>query len=392
MKTIHLFLMSTFCFTHAYAYTLPQHPTKAYECDECDKLSHDTLRAHWQIAETPIQHNLNTAQKSYSYNQIITREQLQKGITLSTRAPGAIVRITPLQKKSVPRLDLQTPQNQHLSLKEASALYSQDEVMDESLLAIEHQTMAQLKPELGFGSFILKSATNSANDAENYLIHVFDKFSLLYLKVEPHAQHYQYGDQFSATISLKDNDAVYSPDDLNVSLVGTNDETIPLKLTQIKRNQFKVNTTLLSTLNTRGDNWYIDAEVLSEQDDGYVKRSARAAFSYSIPSASLLTIKKISSNPLTFAATIDVATASRYALQSILFRHATSDDTLIPLETAQSAQWLEPGKQTIKFNFDNSKHLTDDMLSVGYLHLTDYGQLKTVYHYDEPIKLSKLMD
>ncbi|WP_058535581.1 DUF4785 domain-containing protein [Legionella saoudiensis] len=391
MKTTHLFLMSAFCFSQAHAYTLPQHPTKAYECSECYKLSHQTLRASWAIAQTTLEHKVRKDQKSYSYNQVITQEQLREGVAISTRAPGAVVRITPLQKKSVPELVLQTPQKQQLSLKDASALYSQDEDLDESLLAAEHQTMTQLKPDLGFGTFILKSQTNSVHDANSYLINVFDKFSLLYLKVEPSSLQYQYGDEFSATISLKDYDTNYSVDDVNASLVGTNDEFIPLKLSKIKRNVFQAKTKLMSALNTHGDNWYVEAEVFSEQEDGHVRRTARSAFSYSIPSASLIALKKISSHPLTFAATVEVATASRYALQTVLFNQ-NSDGQLLPVETAQSAQWLEPGTQTIKFSFDNSKHLTEDTLSVGYLHLTDYGQLKTVYQYDEPIKLSKLMD
>lgn len=391
MKTTHLFLMSAFCLSQAHAYTLPQHPTKTYECKECYKLSHETLRASWTIAQTPLTPTVNNYQKSYSYNQVITQKQLRQGVAISTRAPGAVVRITPLQKKSVPTFVLQTPQKQDLSLKEASALYSQDEDLDESLLAAEHQTMTQLKPELGFGTFILRSQTTSANDANSYLINVFDKFSLLYLKVEPSSLQYQYGDEFSATISLKDYDTDYSVDEVNVSLIGTNDEFIPLNLSRIKRNEFQAKAKLVSELNTQGDNWYVEAEVFSEQDDGYVRRTARSAFSYSIPSASLVTLKKVSSNPLTFRATVDVATASRYALQTVLFQH-NNKGQLQPVETSQSAQWLEPGKQTIKFSFDNSKHLTEDTLSVGYLHLTDYGQLKTVYQYDEPIKLSKLMD
>lgn len=391
MKTTQFFLLSAFCFSQVHAYTLPQHPTKAYECDECDKLSHDTLHANWGLPGTPLVSTKDKDHKSYSYNQVISAEQLHQGIKLSTRAPGAVVRITPLEKKSIPELELTTPQNQLLTLKDAAALYAQDEALGQSLLTTEHQAMMQIKPELGFGTFTLKSKHTSANDANSYLLHVFDKYSLLYLQVEPHSLQYQYGDQFTATISLKDNDNDYSLDDVNAALISADEQIIPLKLTKIKHNQFEASTTLLSELNTHGDNWHIEAEVLSEQDDGIVRRTARTAFSYSIPSASLLSIKKVSSTPLTFAATVEVATASRYALQSILF-HKKSAGEPIPVETSQNAQWLEPGKQTIKFSFDNSKRLADDTLSVGYLHLTDYGQLKTVYQYNQPIKLGQFMD
>jgi hypothetical protein len=391
MKTIPLFLLSALCCSQTYAHSLPNHPIKTYECDECDKLSHTTLHTNWSVTGMPLINRVKQNHKSYSYNQLITAKQLHHGVALSTRAPGAVVRITPLQKKSIPELELKTPQNQQMSIKDASALYAQDGALDGTFLTTDHQSMMQIKPELGFGTFIITSKNNKPSDADTYLINVFDKFSLLYLQIEPHSLQYQYGDQFTAIISLKDNDNNYSLDEITAKLISSDDQVIPLKLTQIKRNQFQASATLLSDLNTQGDNWYIEAEVFRELEDGIVRRTARTAFSYSVPSASLLTIKKIASNPLTFSATVEVATASRYALQSILF-HKNTSGTEVPIETSQSAQWLEPGKQTIQFSFDNSKHLADDTLSVGYLHLTDYGQLKTVYQYNQPINLSQLMD
>ncbi|MDR3443501.1 MAG: DUF4785 family protein [Legionella sp.] len=391
MKFTHLFLLSALSFSQAEAYTLPQHTTKAYDCEECIKLPHERLQTSWRIAEIPLNRATPTYQKSYSYNQRITAKQLRQGVILSTRAPGAVVRITPLEKKAMPELELKTPQNISMTLKEASTLYNQDEVQDESLLTAMHHTMMQIKPELGFGSFVIQSKNTKAREANAYLINVFDKFSLIYLEVEPDSMHYQYGELFNATITLKDYDTTYSTNEISASLIGSDDKVIPLKLTEIKRNQFQAKTLLRSELNAHGDNWYIETEVVSEQDDGFLRRTARAAFSYSVPSASLISIKKTSSKPLSFAATIDVATASRYALQSILFSKNAAGEQ-IPVETSQSAQWLEPGKQTLKFSFDNSQQLADDTLSVGYLHLTDYGQLKTVYQYNQPIKLSQLMD
>ncbi|PYD07699.1 DUF4785 domain-containing protein, partial [Pseudomonas syringae pv. pisi] len=56
------------------------------------------------------------------------------------------------------------------------------------------------------------------------------------------------------------------------------------------------------------------------------------------------------------------------------------------------AQWLEPGKHVLQFTFDNHNQLSDDNLYLGYLRLIDYGQLKTVYQYNQPVKLSQLVD
>ncbi|CAM3033289.1 Uncharacterised protein [Legionella steigerwaltii] len=389
-----LTLLSLFCCSQINAFTLPQHPTKSYDCDICSSLSHENLQDRWQISENTLSKTANNIQKSYSYHQQITAAQLQQGINLDIHSPEAVLRIIPLQKnKSVPALEIKSAASQFMSIKEASSLYSQDEAIDESLKIGSHQTILQIKPELGSGNFILKSKQiDPSIDANKYLIHVFEKYSLIYLQIEPSELHYQYGDQFNALIVLKDNITSYPVDDINASLIGPDNQIVPLQVKEIKRNQFQASALLSSDENTHGDNWYMEVDVSSELDDNTpTHRSGRVAFSYSVPSASLVSIRKIASNPLTLAATVDVATASRYALQSILYKKNSKGEN-VPVETVQSAQWLVPGKQTIKFSFDNSAHLAEDQLSVGYLHLTDYGQLKTVYHYDQPIKLSQLLD
>ena len=140
-----------------------------------------------------------------------------------------------------------------------------------------------------------------------------------------------------------------------------------------------------------GENWYLEVNIRAELGQDIIRRAAHAAFSYSVPSASMLNVRKISSKPLTFVATLNVATASRYALQSVLYKKNGKGEVK-PVETSQKAQWLEPGKQIIQFTFDNSSQLSDDILYLGYLRLIDYGQLKTVYQYNAPIKLTQLME
>lgn len=390
MKTACLILMSGFCITQAHAFNLPRQPTKAYNCDVCDKLSHENLQDKWEISSEPLNPKISNRQKSYSYKERITLEQLRAGVTVSTLAPGAVIRITPLQNKVIPGLELKTPANQLLSLKEASSLYSEDEAFGNEITSTKHQTMIQIKTELGSGKFIIKSNDKDSTATDAYLISVFDKFSGTYMQVETDSLHYQYGDKLTATISLNDPDEYYTIDEISVSLIGPVGQIIPLTLTKFKRNQFKASTTLLSEINDHGENWYVEANIITESGM-IIRRSGHTAFSYSVPSASLISIKKLSSKPLTFVATLDVATASRYALQSVLFRRNGSGEAK-PIETSQKAQWLEPGKQVIQFTFDNSNQLAEDSLSIGYLRLTDYGQLKTVYQYNQPIKLTQLVD
>ncbi|MBI2786857.1 MAG: DUF4785 family protein, partial [Legionella longbeachae] len=132
MRTI-LTLISIFFFSQVNAYTLPQHPVKPYDCDMCDNLSHEELQAQWKTPAIPLKQAGSNIQKSYSYNKKVTAEQLKQGVTLPINAPGAVLRITPLQNKDIPALELKSTSTGFMSLKDASSLYSQDEAIDESL-------------------------------------------------------------------------------------------------------------------------------------------------------------------------------------------------------------------------------------------------------------------
>jgi len=390
MKANKYLLISLMVVTQAQAFDLPRQPVKAYECDVCSKLSHENLQDKWEITAQPLNRKISNRQKSYSYREEVTAEQLHAGVVLPTLAPGAVMRITPLQDRALPNLILKTPDNQVLSLQQASVLYSEDEAFGDKSITTKHQTMIQIKPELGFGNFTLKSKKSNAKPKQHYLISVFDKFSTSYLQVETDSVHYQFGDKLTATITLKDDDTNYTSDKVEATLVSPTGEMTPIELTKINHNQYEGTASLSSGVNDHGENWYIEASVSANYGDHFLRRSGHTAFSYAVPSASLLNVKKISTKPLTFVATLDIATASRYALQSVLFRKNGGEAK--PIETSQKAQWLETGRQVIQFTFDNSSQFADDMLYLGYLRLIDYGQLKTVYQYNQPIKLSKLVD
>lgn len=390
MKTAKFLLISALCASQAQAFTLPRQAVKSYDCDVCAQLSHENLQDKWEITNQTLDQKVSNLQKSYGYRVLVTMEDLRNGLTLNTLAPGAVVRITPLQDKVLPTIKLKTPSNQLLSLKEASALFSEDEALSEKLMSTKHQTMLQIKPALGAGPFVLKGSSKTGNKADKFLVSVLDKFSATSISVETENLHYQYGDKITALITLNDDDGS-TIDDIEAAIISPQGQSIPLNLSKVGYNRYKGTTNLLSEVNDHGENWYVEASLKAENNIHVVQRSGHSAFSYSVPSASLIAVKKIASKPLTFVATIDVATPSRYALQSVLFRRSSSGETK-PIETSQKAQWLDSGKQVIQFTFDNSHQFTEDTLYLGYLRLIDYGQLKTVHQFNQPIKLSQLVD
>lgn len=387
MTFFRLFFLfiSICCAVKIFAFQLPEQHTKSYECSDCSRLSHETIQHQWSVATTSLQPlKLNNVQKSFSYKKVVSAGELEAGVTLPTTAPGAVLRVTPIHHKVLPKLEIVTPNKHPINLKKASFLYSENNAMDTDL----QQIMFELKPELGSGEFILHSKntltqTSTLKTNYSYTISVYEKASPFFLQVGTDSVHYQYGDTVTATISI--NAGSYESNDLNAYVIDSNEQKIPLALTKIHENTFQGSIKLASELNDRGKNWHIEVDTVG----GLIKRSGHCAFSYAIPSASLLDIKKTSLKPLAFIATVNVATASRYALQTVLFQR-NSQGEKVPVKTVQKAQWLEPGVHQIEVSFGDVNAIKEQDLYLGYLRLVDYGQLKTVHQFDKPIKLTQL--
>lgn len=391
MKPIPVILISALSMTQTFALSLPTQTTKSYDCSVCNALSKEELQDAWKISNKLLDQTPSNWQKSYGFREKISLSQLQQGVAITTLAPGAIIRIDSIQGTPIPSLNIITPNQRVIPLKEASTLYSQDETMGDLRFALKHQTLLQLKPELGSGLFIIKSNHIQKNKSDAFLVHVYDKFSSSYLGIKTNAIHYQSGETLEATIYLDDTLSHCSTDDIKATLVSPRGEMREISLKKTDQNEFTGTLQLTSENNDQGENWYVEVEVNTKIGETSIKRNGHTAFSYAIPSASLTHINLLSIKPLTLQASVSVATSSRYALQAVLY-HKNDLGEIKAIETSQKAQWLDAGEQLMQFTFDNSDQFEEDSLYLGYLRLTDYGQLKPVYQFNQPVKLSHLAD
>lgn len=346
-----------------------------YLCSNCSNLSHETLQKQWAIEANSMPfETLSNRQKSFSYKKIITARELEKGVAIATSAPGAVIRLVPKQEEALPPLHIITAKKQKLSLKEASTLYSENTSFEGRSDTDSKQTVLQLKSHLGKGDFIVSTNQNLKPNAI-YTLSMFEKNSPVFLQVETDAIHYHYGDKVTVTILI--NEGSYESHDLNAFVIDSKEQKIPLTLTKIKANTFQSTFNLNSMVNVEGKNWHVEVDTVG----GYIKRSGHCAFSYTIPSATFLQIEKMPLNPLSFTTQIEVATASRYAVEAVLFQKNSGT----PLKAIQKAQWLEPGVHQIELSFENLPTLKADEVQIGYLRLIDYGQLKLVHQVDGPL-------
>ncbi|MBA2656061.1 MAG: DUF4785 family protein [Tatlockia sp.] len=368
---------------------------KAYECPKCRSSSQETMTISWPLSSLNLDHDTLHQQSSRKYQIKVSLKQLQQGVSIHTLAPKALIRISPVNPQSTlkPTFQIKSTNSLKLSLMDASSLFAKEEGLKETAFTENTLAIAKLKPELGSGEFILSSPDKTLTKAEaedSYFIQVFDANSTTELSIRTDKARYQWGDNLKAIFSLHDKNTNHLIETIDVFLTNPEGEKIPLKPEPNEDGSYEVSYPLVSEKNDNGENWYITSSVSGMVGKRKVERQSHSAFSYTIPSAALRSLKKNPEKAFGFTAEIEVATASRYALQAVLFG-TDAQGKLHPIQTAQTASWLTEGLNNFNFSFDsNLKSDYKEPYYLGYLRLTDYGQHKPVYIYDEPIALSNL--
>lgn len=369
----------------AQAFDFPQQTLHGFECQqECSESSTKLLSHDWLIEDKELKHRPALKRISRSYQQLIPISKLCQGIDMHTTAANAVIRVS-LPPSKHPTLWLETAQGKSLSLAQATSLLSEDKRFHPDINL--HPVTFQLKSELGSGRFKLKSK-NYCQDNELLKIDVFDKFSALYLSIETDKTDYYYGETIKAKLHIE-NSFPYGIDDIKVRLVSSQGQSYPLAVDQVSRRQYVARGKLHAEEHNPGGIWYVEAEITAVNDEELFIRSVRTAFNYVMPTARLIRLKAIDDNQYQFS--IETSNSGRYALNTVLY-HEDAFGVLHPLRMYQTANWLPKGLSDLRITLDKDslKSYDKEKLYLGYSHLLDYEQLKTVYHFDEPIRLFTL--
>ena len=378
------------CQAPSHAVTLSTAKAHAYECINCDALSHDTLSTRWRIHTKQLGHQTQHQQVSKKYFVNTTFNAIEKGLDLYTQAPGAVIRISAIPSTNSlsgspefkPTFYIKTKKSELLPLNEASSLFAADENLNQSYFSQNTSAILQLKPALGAGKITLLASPTPGHENDQFIVHVFDKDAPSYLTIGTNKAIYQYGEQLTTTIALGDDLSHYPLDSIKDNLVTSEGKKIPLLLKKNYDHSYTATTTLKSEKNNPGDNWYVEAETSATVEGNIINRQAHSAFTYAIPSAVIKEINQTKSAPFTFNASLEVATGSRYVLQAVLYK-TNEKGNKIPLELAQSASWLTPGTHEIHFSFSpEDKNTANIKYYVSAIQLIDYGQIKPIFGYN----------
>ncbi|KTD18901.1 hypothetical protein Ljor_0124 [Legionella jordanis] len=388
MKLQRLMFLSILWFGQSQAMTLPSEPVIPYDCKICEELSHEQLSHSWAIEAKSLKKNESNRQISRKYQKTASLKDLENGVTITTQGPSAVIRISTTAKHNKsPQFFILNSKGEQFSLSEASTLFAKENALSRTAFADELLAF-ELKPELGAGKFVLKASKGQLQLDSAYQIHVYDRNASTYLTVETNKTRYHYGEQLSVLIRLIDEDLNYPIDDISAYLLSPYGEPISLNLEQIENNLYLAKFDLLSDKDSHGENWYVDVQTTTIVNNTEIIRHGHTAFSYVIPSSAIREIK--AKNTYEFSAKLEVATGSRYALEAVLFGR-DANGAYQPFAAVQSASWFAAGVHNFDFSFDsNLKSDYKPPYFIGYLRLIDFGQLKPVYEYSEPIAITAL--
>ncbi len=389
-KTLFFSLILGLACESSFGFKFPEQAIKAYDCENvCEKLSKEQIQDSWKISDHDFEHRHQPVLKSYSYKKNIRSQDLINGVEIPTFGPGAVIRVYSSKHQPLPSLKLKTPQGKSLSLLEAASQHSVDPNGQLRNLGGEHQRLLQINPELGQGVFVLKSdiASKQNPSDDQYVISVYDKYSNAYLTVETDKDNYQYGDKLVATITAN-NGFFSSIDEASATLVQPDGETVELNLEKLHSHQFRAEMNVNFDKNPRGANWYIEASVSGLNDNTLYTRVGHSAFNYAIPSARLLNIKKRDKN--NYQLSMESAISARFSLNAVLF-YKDDKGKPHPFRMIQVSDWFNgEGTINVELNEQQLDGHAIDSVAIGYFHLIDYAQLRTVYHYDSILDLKSL--
>lgn len=329
-------------------------------------VSHDTVTFAWPLdAGTTI--DLAPAPHvaaSREYWQRVSAAELRAGVTLYTTAPGALVRLNPVRQALTDELVAIDPHSLTIAapggrkLRDAegmSQLATADELAQAGVPFPAATSAFRLSERLGAGEFVLQAPELPEDATATYVINVFDKASPAELRLQALRDVVFTGEALQARAELTDGGTVLPVEEVRAELVSPDGEVMPLEASVGADGAVTITGTLARRELAGPGLWEIHTSAVGRMGDLTVRRDARTAFSYAVPTARLTGDAEVTASPagLKIAVGVEAAAPGRYEVRAVLF--GTGDDgQLHPAVRADAATWLEPGTGAVPLEIDGA--------------------------------------
>lgn len=293
--------------------------------------------------------------QSREYYQEVSADELAAGVTIHTTAPRALVRLQPLAAGK----DAIAPQSLVLTSPAGRAFAAgsgMDMLASADTLAASGAPFAQgtsafrIHPDLGAGAFRLQA--NEARGAARYLVNVVEPDSPYTLTMQTDAPSYLHGQQLTVTPELVEQSGAraaqrHALGKLDGVVTSPGGRSFPVAFKMEKDGRLHARLPLDANEAPAPGLWEVQASGQAFVRGQIVRRSLRVAFAVAMPVARLSNTATVVNEPGSVGVRlgVDVAAAGRYEARALLY--GMVGGKMKPLAVAHSAQWLEPGSQSL---------------------------------------------
>ena len=288
--------------------------------------------------------------ESREYWAMIEGAELRAGTAIHTTAPGALVRLSPAGdgpgKRPAATVDpsqLRVLRNGRLvaQTRALSQRATTDQLRQAGMDVSDGTAIVQLEPALGQGRFELQLPRAEGR----YLVHVYEPGSPLVLKAQADRVRVLAGQSFEVAAMLEDGARSLPGARIEGQLVSPTGEVVPLSF-----RGGKALARLPADVQTGPGLWEVQLFAGAATAGGPVQRDARTAIEVARPTARLAGAYGFDAASVAFRMPVQVAAPGRYELRGVLYATGPGGQ-LAPVAQAHSADWLEPGRRSLRLAF-----------------------------------------
>lgn len=294
-----------------------------------------------------------TVAESREFWRVVSGEELRTGASFTTTAPGAVVRLSPVEPGEGPvdpaLITVETPGGQRLLGPAAFRdVATADQLRRAGAPFPEGSTAFRLREEAGAGAFRLQ-VPSLASDSGRYLLHVLDRGSLAVLSLRTLSDTVYYGDTLAAEGWLADAGEFRTVSFAEAQVASPDGSRLDAPVQRRPDGSLSIVLPMEAAPAAAPGLWELHLRVQGEADGQTVERNVHTAFAYVVPTArrsgpATVTSKK---GRIVLEAPVETVAAGRYALRALLLGR-DEKGALKPLARLETAAWLEAGHGSLR--------------------------------------------
>ena len=300
-----------------------------------------------QATPPPVQ------RESREYWREVSDIELQRGVELSTTAPGAIIRLSPGKggaRIQPADLKLQIDGKRFDGNTAARHVADTAQLQAAGMAATDASTALQLRPELGAG----RTTVQASKARGRYVVYVYEPQSPLVVEAQASRPELLLGGSLQVSLNLRDGAQQRTLKEATGVLHSPDGDTTPVSFQRQPDGSFVATASPVHQANIPGL-WEVQSTVTGTDANGReVRRNVNTAFAVAVPDARFIggvEPRKAGDGGIDIMLGVDVQSGSRYAVSGVLYGHGANGQA-VPVAYAQSAAWLETGSGELRLHFD----------------------------------------